>query len=62
MANEVNRPTKYEGLVAYGALKRYGFSAFKAAEIALDYQRGDAYASKFVSLAMGWVPSSDASA
>ena len=29
----------------------YGFSAFKAHEIALDYERGDTYAAAFVQLA-----------
>ena len=33
-------------------LKRYGFSAFKAAEIELDARRGDAYALHFVRLAV----------
>jgi hypothetical protein len=30
----------------------YGFSAFKAWEIALDYERGDRYADKIVALAL----------
>ena len=30
----------------------YGFSAFKAWEIALDYERGDKYAAAFVELAI----------
>jgi len=30
----------------------YGFSAFKAHEIALDYERGDKYAAAFVELAI----------
>ena len=29
----------------------YGFSAFKAHEIALDYERGDKYAAAFVQIA-----------
>ena len=37
------------------ALKAYGFSAFKAHEIALDTQKGDWYARAFVDLAMNRV-------
>lgn len=36
----------------YEALKAYGFSAFKAAEIKLDYKRGCNYAAKFVEMAL----------
>lgn len=32
-------------------LQAYGFSAFKAAEIALDASRGDEYARQFIKLA-----------
>lgn len=35
----------------YEALKRYGFSPAKAAEIALDARRGDWYAKQFLRLA-----------
>lgn len=35
----------------YAALKRFGFSAFKAAEIILDATRGDAYALQAVTVA-----------
>lgn len=37
----------------YNALKRYGFSPAKAAEIVLDATRKDAYARKFVGIAVG---------
>lgn len=35
----------------FHALRRYGFSGFKAAEIVLDAIRGDKYARSFVGLA-----------
>lgn len=41
-----------EAGTAYQALKAFGFSAAKAAEVLLDSQRGDAYAASFVKLAL----------
>lgn len=35
----------------YDVLKAAGFSAFKAAEIALDAERGDAYARAWIAVA-----------
>ncbi len=40
----------------YQMLKRFGFSPFKAAEIALDAARGDQYALAFVKLAHSLKP------
>jgi hypothetical protein len=37
----------------YAALKAFGFSAFKAAEIMLDAERGDKYALSVVRLSAG---------
>lgn len=36
----------------YRALVEYGFSPQKAAEIALDHERGDKYAAAFVDIAL----------
>jgi hypothetical protein len=38
--------------LVYTALKAYGFSPAKAAEIELDFTRGDKYAAAFVDLAI----------
>lgn len=44
--------TNESGHAVYAALKAYGFSPAKAAEIKLDYERRDKYAAAFVDLAI----------